>query len=45
MGAALAADNRELSLLLNDGSAATLIHEVAATFNTDFAHAGGLGTG
>lgn len=32
-------DNRELSLLLNDGSAATLIKELAATFTTDFAHA------
>lgn len=32
-------DNRELSLLLNAGSASTLIKEVAATFTTDFAHA------
>lgn len=32
-------DNRELSLLLNEGSASTLIKEVAATFTTDFAHA------
>ena len=38
-------DNRELSLLLNEDSAATLIKEVAATFTTDFAHARGMTTG
>ncbi len=38
-------DNRELSLLLNNGSTATLIKEVAATFTTDFAHARAMTTG
>lgn len=32
-------DNQEMSLLLNDASASTLMNRMAATFITDFAHA------